>query len=202
MAFYVSFYYNVIIAWALYFLTASATPNLPWVHCNNSWNTDQCWESAQQGIGGPLGNLSLYLPNGSYSSDDSNVNSPTDPSLSATDFLKTRFSPASEYFQLVLLLFTSIRNSFHKWDIIKMDLVSAVLYWRCNGRKVFIRWVIPSGNLLFVFSWFTLCSTYLYSKVLNPQVFKIADYFFKIAYIYVYWIIKLNQSLIFLHFFW
>ncbi|GLH04207.1 Transporter [Gryllus bimaculatus] len=36
VAFYVSFYYNVIIGWALYFLVASATPELPWLHCNNT----------------------------------------------------------------------------------------------------------------------------------------------------------------------
>ncbi|KAK6622530.1 hypothetical protein RUM44_002342 [Polyplax serrata] len=60
VAFYVSFYYNVIIAWALYFLTASATPDLPWIHCNNSWNTDDCWESAQAGIS-TTENISHYL---------------------------------------------------------------------------------------------------------------------------------------------
>ncbi|KAK7600886.1 hypothetical protein V9T40_008327 [Parthenolecanium corni] len=42
VAFYVSFYYNVIIGWALYFLVASITPELPWLHCNNTWNTIGC----------------------------------------------------------------------------------------------------------------------------------------------------------------
>lgn len=42
VAFYVSFYYNVIIGWSLYFLVASVTPDLPWVHCNNTWNTAGC----------------------------------------------------------------------------------------------------------------------------------------------------------------
>lgn len=46
VAFYVSFYYNVIIAWALYFLGTSVSIELPWVHCNNSWNTGQCWDKA------------------------------------------------------------------------------------------------------------------------------------------------------------
>ncbi|XP_047001911.1 sodium-dependent noradrenaline transporter-like [Schistocerca americana] len=46
VAFYVSFYYNVIIGWALYFLVASAAPELPWLHCNNSWNTEWCWDSS------------------------------------------------------------------------------------------------------------------------------------------------------------
>ncbi|XP_025831651.1 sodium-dependent noradrenaline transporter-like [Agrilus planipennis] len=45
VAFYVSFYYNVIIAWSLYFLASSIKVELPWLHCNNVWNTDLCWES-------------------------------------------------------------------------------------------------------------------------------------------------------------
>ncbi|CAH0597003.1 unnamed protein product [Chrysodeixis includens] len=47
VAFYVSFYYNVIIGWAFYFLVSSARSELPWVHCDNSWNTDQCWDSGR-----------------------------------------------------------------------------------------------------------------------------------------------------------
>ncbi|XKL65370.1 hypothetical protein PGB90_008790 [Kerria lacca] len=47
VAFYVSFYYNVIIGWALYFLVASITPELPWIHCNNTWNTVGCTDSTK-----------------------------------------------------------------------------------------------------------------------------------------------------------
>ena len=42
IAFYVDFYYNVIIAWALRFFFASFTSELPWISCNNSWNTPNC----------------------------------------------------------------------------------------------------------------------------------------------------------------
>ncbi|XP_048464625.1 sodium-dependent dopamine transporter-like [Rhincodon typus] len=42
IALYVGFYYNVIIAWALYYLYASFTMELPWIHCNNSWNSPNC----------------------------------------------------------------------------------------------------------------------------------------------------------------
>lgn len=44
IAFYVDFYYNVIIAWALYFFFASFTTELPWTRCNNPWNTKNCSE--------------------------------------------------------------------------------------------------------------------------------------------------------------
>lgn len=42
IAFYVDFYYNVIIAWSLRFFFASFTNVLPWTSCNNPWNTPNC----------------------------------------------------------------------------------------------------------------------------------------------------------------
>lgn len=38
----VSWYYNTIIAWAVYFLFSSFTNSPPWLSCNNSWNTANC----------------------------------------------------------------------------------------------------------------------------------------------------------------
>ena len=34
-----SLYYNMILAWAYYYFFASFTSNLPWVTCDNTWNT-------------------------------------------------------------------------------------------------------------------------------------------------------------------
>uniref|UniRef100_A0A7N6AE67 Transporter n=1 Tax=Anabas testudineus TaxID=64144 RepID=A0A7N6AE67_ANATE len=39
---YVGFYYNVIISWALFYLFSSFSGELPWVHCNNTWNSPNC----------------------------------------------------------------------------------------------------------------------------------------------------------------
>jgi hypothetical protein len=92
VAFYVSFYYNVIIGWALYFLVASATPDLPWLHCNNTWNTDSCIES--------------HLDDSADMSNNGSSNNSVDsPSLTVggdaagSVAKKLHFSPASEYFQ-------------------------------------------------------------------------------------------------------
>ena len=43
IAYYVSFYYNVIIGWSIYYFANSlSSGELPWSSCNNSWNTEFC----------------------------------------------------------------------------------------------------------------------------------------------------------------
>lgn len=42
IALYIAFYYNTIMAWALYYLLSSFQSTLPWSNCNNRWNTANC----------------------------------------------------------------------------------------------------------------------------------------------------------------
>ncbi|GFV96831.1 sodium-dependent proline transporter [Trichonephila clavipes] len=38
----VGVYYNMILAWALFYLMSSFTSHLPWSSCDNWWNTEAC----------------------------------------------------------------------------------------------------------------------------------------------------------------
>ncbi|XP_020618169.1 sodium- and chloride-dependent GABA transporter 1-like [Orbicella faveolata] len=44
VSFLVSIYYNVILAWSIYYLYHAFKTDIPWVGCHHTWNTDQCYE--------------------------------------------------------------------------------------------------------------------------------------------------------------
>lgn len=46
ISFFLTTYYIVIIAWAMYFLLSSFASEVPWKTCKNSWNTKDCWDGS------------------------------------------------------------------------------------------------------------------------------------------------------------
>jgi SNF family Na+-dependent transporter len=42
MSFLLATYYNVIMAWALFYLFSSFSATLPWESCDNDWNSPDC----------------------------------------------------------------------------------------------------------------------------------------------------------------
>ena len=42
VSFLVCVYYNIIIAWCLYYLFLSMAKDVPWKSCGNWWNTENC----------------------------------------------------------------------------------------------------------------------------------------------------------------
>ena len=39
---YVNLYYNILVAYILYYFFASMAREVPWTHCGNAWNTYRC----------------------------------------------------------------------------------------------------------------------------------------------------------------
>jgi len=43
VSFVMSTYYNVLIAYSIYYLFSALRSDLPWARCNHRWNSDKCW---------------------------------------------------------------------------------------------------------------------------------------------------------------
>ncbi|CAH1403428.1 unnamed protein product [Nezara viridula] len=141
IAFYVDFYYNVIIAWALRFFFASFTDLLPWTTCDNTWNTPKC-RPLDVNIWSTETNISIL-----------NI---TSKNISTTASSSTEFASASyEYFtRAILELHRS--EGLHDLGAIKWDMALCLLavYLICY----FSLWkgISTSGKVV----WFTALFPY------------------------------------------
>lgn len=90
-------YYNVIVAWCIYYFCASLAPALPWQDCDNSWNTPACYV-AMNSSAGNLINLHWQFTNG-YTYNKSYI-SENHTHLNETSLNMTvgRKTPSEEYF--------------------------------------------------------------------------------------------------------
>ncbi|VEN58813.1 unnamed protein product [Callosobruchus maculatus] len=141
IAFYVDFYYNVIIAWALRFFFASFTDMLPWTTCDNEWNTVNC--------------RAFDFPSKNYSSlNRSELMFPGPDSRFA--------SAAAEYFNRAILELHRSQGLHDlgaiKWDIaICLLTVYIICYfslWKgisTSGKVVWFTALFPYAVLLILF---------------------------------------------------
>ncbi len=120
VSFLVAIYYNVIIAWCLYYLFESFRSDVPWRHCRNKWNTKNCVEGAFQ-----------FNTNGGYIPGNGTTNSSCQQNyIAAGRFLNgtianctfngtipERVSPSSEYWEYVIFDFSISCRIFCKINI-------------------------------------------------------------------------------------
>ncbi|XP_065369688.1 sodium-dependent dopamine transporter isoform X2 [Calliphora vicina] len=158
IAFYVDFYYNVIIAWSLRFFFASFTKTLPWTSCSNYWNTENCRPFEQQAGGGlsVMGNISDIFMNSTITSELNVTFSNLTSTLSTTLPHSERFqSAASEYFNRYILELDK-SEGLHDLGAIKWDMAACLLvvYLICY----FSLWkgISTSGKVV----WFTALFPY------------------------------------------
>lgn len=46
-SFFLTTYYVAIIVWDTKYIFSSISAQVPWSSCNNSWNTELCWDGTQ-----------------------------------------------------------------------------------------------------------------------------------------------------------
>ncbi|KAB1264357.1 Sodium- and chloride-dependent taurine transporter [Camelus dromedarius] len=122
-------YYIVILAWATYYLFHSFQSDLPWAHCNHSWNTPQCLEDTLRK------NKSLWA------------------SLSTANFT----SPVTEFWERKVLSLSSGINELGalKWELalclLLVWLVCFFCIWKgvkSTGKVVYFTATFPFAMLL------------------------------------------------------
>ena len=91
----VCIYYNIIIAWTLYYLFMSFSATLPWSTCDNEWNTDQCVLKNRSLINDTL---HVNFTSSSPLSEITTVSSVVNVTMNTTLHLK-RTTPSEEYWR-------------------------------------------------------------------------------------------------------
>ncbi|XP_061449644.1 sodium-dependent noradrenaline transporter [Rhineura floridana] len=128
IALYVGFYYNVIIAWSLYYLFASFTlEELPWTKCGNPWNSPNCTDPK-------LINASTFAAGTTYS--------------------KYKMTPAAEFYERRVLQLHQSRGiqdvGLPRWQLILCLLVVVIVLFfslwkgvKTSGKVVWITATLP-----------------------------------------------------------
>lgn len=89
IASYTAWYYNTIMAWALFYMVDSMRPEVPWSDCGNRWNTNSCLTVADRLI-----NKTVLLE----MNITEDVNYTTYLQYTGQNLSATRFSSTEEYF--------------------------------------------------------------------------------------------------------
>ncbi|XP_069177322.1 sodium-dependent dopamine transporter [Procambarus clarkii] len=158
IAFYVDFFYNVILAWSLRFFFASFTTDLPWTNCNNEWNTPNCREIGSKAPVWSYANSSTLEDSGSLATLDNLTVETLGPGAPGgfLPLLNKTTTPAEEYWTREVLQLQE-SSGISNLGIIKWDLALCLLavYLICY----FSLWkgISTSGKVV----WFTAIFPYV-----------------------------------------
>ncbi|XP_046575765.1 sodium- and chloride-dependent creatine transporter 1-like [Haliotis rubra] len=138
-------YYNILLAWPIYYLVRSCTTVLPWTTCGNWWNTDLCVEDISL-----LRNMST---NSSHMITSQSAANGTDTNTAALWRNTTLAHTAVEEFYQYNVL--RISNGIHEvgsvqWHLVGCLFASYVIIFLClfrgvkaTGKIVYVTALLP-----------------------------------------------------------
>ncbi|XP_018312137.1 sodium-dependent dopamine transporter isoform X2 [Mycetomoellerius zeteki] len=156
IAFYVDFYYNVIIAWSLRYFFASFATMLPWTSCDNDWNTPLCREF-DANISYALADMNSEINENFGNTTRLLVDLGSDAAVQST--MDNYTSAAHEYFNRAILELHQSEGLHDlgaiKWDIalclLVVYLVCYFSLWKgisTSGKVVWFTALFPYAVLL------------------------------------------------------
>ncbi|KAK2180985.1 hypothetical protein NP493_418g00000 [Ridgeia piscesae] len=157
---FIAVYYNVVIAWSIFYLLASLNTQVPWSTCDNHWNTPEC------GIVNLAEKHNCTLHNGTWRNhtcyivtgrdhDKFNVN--ISNGYTHMEMLASRKSPSDEYFHNFVL---DISEGFHEMGGVRWQLAGCLLLaWMLVGGCL-IKGIKSQGKVVYftaTFPYLVLC---------------------------------------------
>ncbi|XP_069117798.1 sodium- and chloride-dependent GABA transporter 1-like [Argopecten irradians] len=144
----VSVYYNVIIAWVLYYFGSCFTSTLPWSSCDNEWNTDQCYSRV---FVTNTTMTSQYLSSQNITSQNMKSYNTTTHNMTSrnmSDALSSSAKTATEEFweYKVLQLSENIENlGGIRWELLLCNAAVSTVVFLCVFRGIKM-----SGKIMYV----------------------------------------------------
>jgi len=163
ISFYIGCYYNVILAWALYYIYSSFSNVLPWTSCDNHWNSPSCKNVDSQECSRAGGIMTL---NGTcYFANSTGA----DHWKAIEAEVMTHKSPADEYFHNHVL---DISSGFEELGGFQTQIVIALIVAWLIVYCVLIRGVDSFGKAVY----FTATFPYLILLVLLARAATLPGY--------------------------
>ncbi|XP_045130113.1 sodium- and chloride-dependent glycine transporter 1-like [Portunus trituberculatus] len=168
----VTIYYNVILAWALFYIFASFTSELPWTGCHNDFNTPECYLLQENKV---CKNMTMFYYNQSClepeaycglvnlaSFNDSHCFDPNDnDSLVVADGAVRRLTPSEDYYRNRVLRVTGKTwkdMGGMQWELVGCLAVAWLLVFACmvkgiksSGKVVYFTALFPYVVLIILF---------------------------------------------------
>ncbi|XP_045130883.1 sodium- and chloride-dependent glycine transporter 1-like isoform X1 [Portunus trituberculatus] len=171
IAFFTSIFFNVILAWSFFYLIFSFYPVLPWSHCDNDFNSPECYHEEGAAL---CRNQSLFFFSQSCLSledycgladllpfNETHCSNSANTSLTSTNRVVTKISASEDFFRNRMLLVSGTtweEMGGMQWELVGLMALSCVIVSAClsrgiraTGNIVYFTAVFPYAVLIILF---------------------------------------------------